>query len=108
MAIFGPNVQTTSVGNSATQVFNPNAAPFSTLAGPLKDVTIENTSTTTTVYLGQSGVTSSTGLALGPGVQITYEGFSTPAGSGGTAIYAITASGTAVVVSGLATVNQVV
>lgn len=105
MAIFGSNIQTTSVGNSAAAVFNPNAAPFSTLAGPLKDVTIENTSSTVTVYLGQSGVTSSTGLPLPPGDQITYEGFSTATGSGGTALYAITASGTAVVVAGLATVN---
>ena len=107
MAIFGSNVQNTSVTNSATAVFNPNAAPFSTLAGPLKDVTIENVSATVTVYLGQSTVTSSTGLPLGPGQQVTFEGSSTPAGASGTAIYAITASGTASVVAGLATLNIV-
>lgn len=112
MAIFGSNVQTTSVGNSATAVFNPNATPWSNgtnnlVVGPLKDVTIQNTSATTTVYLGGSTVTTATGLPLGPGVQITYEGFSTAVGSTGTAIYGITASGTAVVVSGLATVNIV-
>jgi len=106
VAIFGNNVQTTSVGNSATAVFNPNAAPFSTLAGPLKDVTIENAGSVT-VYLGGSTVTTATGLPLASGVQVTFEGSSTPAGSGGTAIYAITASGTATVVSGLATVNIV-
>lgn len=105
MPIFGSNVQTTSVGNSATQVFNPNAAPYSTLAGPLKDPVIENTSATVTVYLGQSAVTAVTGLPLGPGQQITYNGFSTATGSGGTALYAITASGTASVVAGLATLN---
>lgn len=105
MAIFGSNIQTTSVGNTAAAVFNPNAAPFSTLAGPLKDVTIENTSSTVSVFLGSSSVTAATGLVLGPGQQITYEGFSTATGSGGTALYAITSSGTAVVVAGLATVN---
>lgn len=108
MAIFGANVQSTTVGNTASAVFNPAAAPFSSLVGPLKDVIIENTSATTTVYLGQSAVTAVTGLPLGPGVQITYEGFSTVTGGSGTALYAITASGTAQVVTGLATVNAVV
>lgn len=104
MPIYGSNVQTTSVGNSAAAVFNPNASPYSTLAGPLKDPIIENTGSVT-VYLGQSGVTSSTGLPLLSGQQVTYNGFSTPAGSGGTALYAITASGTSTVTVGLATIN---
>jgi hypothetical protein len=105
MPIFGSNVQTTSVGTSAAAVFNPNATPYSTLAGPLKDVTFENTSATVSVFLGSSSVTAATGLVLGPGQQLTYNGFSTPAGSGGTALYAITSSGTATVVVGLATLN---
>ena len=104
MPIFGSNTKSNSVGNSAVEVFNPNAAPFSTLTGPLKDPIIENTGSVT-VYLGQSGVTSSTGLPLLAGQQITYNGFSTPTGASGTGLYAITASGTSTVVVGLATIN---
>lgn len=104
MPIFGSNVQTTTVTNSATQIFNPNATPFSTLTGPLKDPVIENTGSVT-VFLGQSGVTSSTGLPLLAGQSVTYNGFSTPTGSGGTGLYAITASGSSAVVVGLATLN---
>ncbi len=108
MPIFGPNTQTTSVSTTAAAVFNPNAAPFTgtpNLVGPLKDPIIENTSSTVTVFLGSSSVTAATGLPLGPGQQITYNGFSTAVGSGGTALYAITSSGTAKVVAGLATIN---
>ena len=105
MPIFGSNVQTTSVGNTASAVFNPNATPYSTLAGPLKDPIIENTGSVT-VYLGQSGVTSSTGLPLLAGQQVTYNGFSTVTGASGTALYAITASGTSTVVAGIATTND--
>lgn len=104
MPIFGSNVQTTAVPNSATAVFNPNATPFSTLAGPLKDVTLENVGTVT-VFIGQSTVTSSTGIPLLAGQQLTINGFSTPAGSGGTVLYAITASGSSTVVAGLATLD---
>lgn len=105
MPIFEPNIQTVAVSTSATQVFNPNATPFSTLAGPLKDVTIMNTGAST-VFLGQSGVTATTGFPLGAGQQVTVNGFSTPAGSGGTAIYGICATSTSTTtVSGLATID---
>lgn len=110
MPIFGPNIQTSSVGNTAVNVFNPNAAPYvpggaaPNFVGPLKDPIFENTGSVT-VYLGQSGVTSSTGLPLLPGQQITYNGFSTAVGASGTKLYAITASGTSTVVVGLATIN---
>lgn len=106
MAIFSPNVQTNTVTNSATKVFDTTSSLFTTGA-TLADVTVENTSTSTTVFLGQSGVTSSTGLRLEPGDQITYQGYSHVKGDTTGDIYAITASGTAVVVTGLATVNTV-
>lgn len=104
MSIFGPNVQTSSVGTSAVAVFNPNAAPFSTDAGPLKDVIFLNTGSVT-VFLGSASVTAATGLQLLAGQQLTYNGFSTPAGASGTALYAITSSGTSTVLTGLATTN---
>lgn len=104
MPIFGSNVQTSSVTTSAVAVFNPNAAPYSTDTGPLKDVIFENTGSVT-VFLGSASVTAATGLQLLAGQQLTYNGFSTPAGSGGTALYAITSAGTSTVVCGLATIN---
>lgn len=107
MAIFGSNVQTNAVSTSAVAVFNPNAAPFTgtpNLVGPLKDPIIENVGSVT-VFLGQSGVTATTGLPLLAGQQITYNGFSTAVGASGTALYAITASGSSTVVAGIATIN---
>ena len=115
MPIFGPNVQTSTVGSGATvAVFNPNAAPWVSgtingvsypgVVGPLKDPIIENTGSVT-VFLGSSTVTAATGLPLAAGQQITYNGFSTATGSGGTALYAITNSGSTTVVTGLATLN---
>lgn len=104
MPIFGSNIQTTAVSTSAVAVFNPNAAPYSTDTGPLKDVIFENVGSVT-VFLGSASVTAATGLQLLAGQQLTYNGFSTPAGSTGTALYAITASGSSTVVCGLATTN---
>lgn len=106
MAIFSPNVQTTTVTNSATKIFDTTSSLFTTGA-TLADVTIENTSTSTAIFLGQSAVTAVTGLRLDPGDQITYQGYSRVKGDTVGDIYAITASGTAVAVTGLATVNTV-
>jgi hypothetical protein len=106
VAIFADSAatQTTSVGNSATEIFNTSATGIPT-GVTLHDVTIVNTGSVT-VYLGISAVTASTGLPLQPGAQITYNGYSFAQGASGGNIYAITSSGTAVVVAGLATVNS--
>lgn len=104
MAIFANSAatQTTSVGNSATEVFNPSASGIPS-GVTLYDVTLINTGTVT-VYLGQSAVTAVTGLQLAAGQQVTYNHESFAQGTAANAIYAITSSGTTSVLAGLATV----
>jgi hypothetical protein len=106
MAIFANSAatQTTTVTNSATQVFNTSASGIPT-GVTLRELTIMNNGTNT-VYLGSSNsVTASTGLALGPYQQITYVDWAYAQGASGGNVYGITSSGTSVVVAGLATVN---
>lgn len=106
MAIFANSAatQTTTVTNSATQIFNTSATGIP-VGAALKKLTVMNTGSVN-VYLGQSGVTSSTGLLLAPGQQVTYNNsWSYVRGSATGNVYAITASGTCTVVAGLATVN---
>lgn len=103
MAIFASaSTKTTSVGNSATLVFDSNNSAFAAGA-TLRDVTIQNTGSVS-VYLGTSSVTSSTGLLLAAGQQITFNRQSFAVNTSANNIYAITASGTSTVVTGLATV----
>lgn len=106
MAIFAssPAVQTTTVTNSATLIFDTDASNIP--AGvTLHDVTIINTGTVN-IYLGGSTVTAATGLQLQPGAQITYDGYSHVTTDSTGDIYAITSSGSAVALAGLATVNS--
>lgn len=104
MGLFASATQTnTSVGNSATQVFNSNAS-FVATGASVTNVTVINTGSVD-CFLGQSGVTSSTGLRLPAGAQVTFHNWSYPKNTSAANIYAITASGTTLVVSGLATVD---
>lgn len=104
MAIFAASTQTTtSVGNSATQVFNSNAS-FVASGASVTNVTVVNAGSVD-CFLGQSGVTSSTGLRLPAGAQVTFHNWSYPKNTAAANIYAITASGTTTVLSGLATVD---
>jgi hypothetical protein len=94
MAIFGP-ATATSVTSTAVEVYTP------TTSGTQQNPTIINTGANT-IYLGQSGVTSSTGLPCAAGDQVTLTGTEV-------AIYAICASTkTSSALSGLATVDSVV
>lgn len=104
MAIFASNtVQTTSVGNSATQVFSTANAAFATGA-TLKNLTIINTGSVT-CFVGIASVTT-TGLRLAPGQQITINGYSYVKGDTNGNVYAITASGTTTIEAGLGTVDS--
>lgn len=102
MAIFATNPQSATVTNSATKIFDSTSSNYVTGA-TLKDLTILNTGTTS-VYLGQSTVTSSTGLLLQAGTQVTYNGYSHAKSDTTGDVYAITASGTSTTLAGLATV----
>lgn len=93
---------TASVGTSATQIYNTSASGIP--AGvTLKNLTIVNTGSVT-FYVGQSGVTSSTGLPVTAGTQVTIDGYSYAQGASGGNVYAITASGTSSALAGLSTV----
>lgn len=94
MGIFGPAVAT-AVTASAVEVYTPSSL------GNQPNPTVINTGANT-FYLGQSGVTSTTGLPCAPGDQVTLTGTEV-------AIYAICASGkTSTALTGLATVDSVV
>lgn len=109
-----PSGGRSTVTNSATQVYSSTSVTVgsTTYTFPagvvLHDLTIINTGSTT-CYLGSSTVTSSTGLPLKPGEQLTIQGQVTAATSGvlGWNIYAITASGTTTMEASLATVAVV-
>jgi hypothetical protein len=95
MALFTPGT-VVAVATSAVEVYTP------TSAGTAVNPTVINTGSNT-IYLGQSGVTSSTGLKVAPGAQVTLSGTEE-------AIYAICASGhtPSTTLAGLATVDAVV
>ena len=98
-----PAYQKTAVSTSSVQVFDltpsVNGSDF-TLVDP-RDITLVNTGPST-VYVGQTGVTASTGIPVAAGDQLTLQG---PA----VALYAICASGgSATVEATLATVASVV
>lgn len=102
----GPAAQVTSVGTSATAVFNPNSTALQAAGvtgNTLRDLILINQGSVT-VYVGQSTVTSTTGTPLVPGGQMTLQGYVATAGSATNTVYAITASGTANVAAGLATI----
>ena len=113
MSIFaiGPAYQTTSVTNSAVAVFNPNSTALqatNVVGSKLRNVTLVNTGTVA-VFLGvSSSVTTTTGLSLGPGQQLTIEGYTATAGNATGTIYGITAGTAVVVEAGLETTNATV
>lgn len=82
--------QGTTVTSSATQVFSTSG-----LTNP-RDVTVVNQGTAI-VWVGGGTVTTTSGIQLNVGQQVTVNG---PA----QALWAITSAGTATVVAGLATV----
>jgi hypothetical protein len=84
--------------SASAQAQNPEVARYTVTTtasliaespGAARSALIRNTSTTTSVYLGQSGVTSTTGFELKAGESLALEMFR------GSTLYAITASGTA-------------
>lgn len=105
MAIFANSAatQTAAVTNSATLVFDSDASGIPTGA-VIGDVTVVNTGATT-FFVGQSTVTSSTGLRVPPGAQVTIAGFGAVQTSTNYDIYAITASGTSSSLAGPATTD---
>lgn len=107
MAIFSSgSVQTTTVTNSATKVFDTASNKYATGAA-LTNLTLVNTGATT-CFIGIAAVTV-TGLRLAAGQQITIYGYNYTAGSGTAGdVYAITASGTTTIEAGLSTVNATV
>jgi hypothetical protein len=101
MPIFanGPGTQTTTVGTASGTVAIFNTAA-SGVSGTLRNVTVFN-SGTNTVYVGSgTAVSTTTGVALPAGNQLLLEG---PAAN----MYAVTSSGTSVVVAGLSTLSTV-
>lgn len=109
MPIFANGVATqatASVTSSATLIFDADFAGIP--AGvTLGDVTVINTGTVT-FFVGQSGVTATTGLRVPPGAQVTITGFGALQSSTNFDIYAITASGTSSALAGPASVEYVV
>lgn len=111
-----PAYQVTSVpANAATKIYDTtsytpaggSALNFET-PQTLHDLTLVNDGPAT-IYIGGSSVTTATGLPVAPGVQVTLQGWTATAGSGGV-LWAITASGSAAttVEVGLASVASVV
>jgi hypothetical protein len=102
VAIFvgaAPGYQTSSVSTAVTQVFytsgTVNSVVIPSTFSSSSNFIIQNTGAST-VYLGQSGVTTSTGLALAAGDSVTVLG---PVFN----VYGVVSSGTCSVESGLAT-----
>lgn len=108
MPIFASSsaVQTASVTNSATLIFDADASgiPTGALIG---DVTVINTGSTT-IFVGSSAVSATTGLRCPAGAQITITGFGAKQSSTNFDIYAITSSGTSTTLAGPVTVEAVV
>lgn len=97
MAIFanGPGTQTSTVGTSSgtVAIFSTSA---SGLSGTLKNVMVFNTGANT-VYVGSgTAVSTTTGVSLAQGQTMLILGAAAN-------LYAVTSSGTSVVVAGLAT-----
>lgn len=115
MALFATGVasQSTtlpSAGTTPTVVWNPNSTALAALspAVTLKDVTLLNAGSNI-CWLGQSTVTTTTGVQLSPGQQITIQGSSYTSGSATGSIYAICGVGTATtILADLATLASVV
>lgn len=106
MAIFAAgSVQTTTVTNSATKIFDTTSALYATGAA-LTNVTIVNTGSVA-CHVGIAAVTA-TGAPLNPGEQLTIYGYSHIKGDTTGDLYAITASGSTTVEAGLATVDATV
>lgn len=106
MAIFSSgSVQTTTVTNSATKIFDTTSSLYATGAY-LNNVTVVNTGDTA-CHVGIAAVTV-TGLTLNPGEQLTIYGYSHVKGDTTGDLYAITDSGTTTVEVGLATVDATV
>lgn len=106
MAIFASSsaVQATaSVGNTATLIFDSDATGIPTGA-TIGDVTVIN-SGSKTFFVGQSGVTATTGLRVPAGAQVTINGFGATQSSTNFDIYAITASGTSSALAGPVSVS---
>lgn len=111
-ALQGP----TSVGNSATQIFNTTGTPigsptvdFSTGAN-LGGIMVTNTGSVT-CWVGTSSVTASTGTVLLAGDQMVLLGAKHVAAESGASswnLYAITSSGTTTVEAGLVSLPSVV
>lgn len=82
-----PDPETTLAGNATQQIFR---------AGTVNDpvpIVVENTDATNAVYLGGSGVTTSTGLKLAAGASLTYNVV------GNDSLYAISAGSVVVAVA---------
>lgn len=113
MAIFAgaPGFQgPTAVGTSAVAVWTANSSALAALspAVTLNDVMVQNNGPST-IYVGQSGVTSTTGLPVKAGKSVVLPGFTATSGTTANDVYAICASGgSAVVEAGLATTDIVV
>lgn len=109
MAIFavgGPAYQKTAVPNSATLVFNTAASGIPT-GVVLRDVTLVNAGTVN-VFVGGSAVTTTTGLLVAPGQQVTVTGYSHAQGDTAGNVYAIASAATGgFVEAGLATDSTV-
>lgn len=111
-ALQGP----TSVSTSATQIFNTTGTPISsptvnfTTGAQLASLVITNVGTVR-CWVGQSTVTTSTGVPLAPGESVTWTNGSHKAAESGTNswnLYAITSSGTTLVEAALATFPSIV
>jgi len=100
-------VQATTVPNSATLIFDSDASGIPT-GVTIGDVTVVNTGAVT-MFVGGSSVTTSTGLRVPPGAQVTITGFGALQSSTNFDIYAIASSsaGTSAL-AGPATVEYVV
>lgn len=106
MAIFanGAATQATaSVGTSATLVFDADASGI-TAGVTIGDIIVLNTGSVT-MFIGQSGVTATTGLRLPPGASWTSQNLGALQSSTNYDIYAITSSGTTTALAGPATLN---
>lgn len=110
MAIFanGPGiVQTTAVGTAATLVFDTDASGIPSGA-TLPDLTIENIGSNP-CFVGGSAVSTTTGLRVAAGAQVTIRGYSGLQSSTTGDVYACATAGSlTTVVAGLATVDPVV
>lgn len=115
MALFATGVASQSTtlpsgGTTATIVWDPNSTALAALspAVTLKDVTLLNAGANL-CWLGQSSVTTTTGVPLSPGQQVTIQGSTYTSGSTTGRIYAICGAGTATtVLADLATLASVV